>query len=115
VWRSSRGFFVSVDGYAFGPMTADQLIRFPRWLFRHLFEVKDHELVVALAVSRRLNDLKRSEWKRLLSRCEHWYTRWKPPKDLLEMAASTRCAGPSLLTHPSTCRSMREAIATSVE
>ena len=73
VWRSSRGFFVSVDGYGFGPMTADQLIRFPRWLFRHLFEVKDHELQVALIVSRRLNELKRGEWKRLLASCERWY------------------------------------------
>ena len=88
VWRSSRGFFVSVDGYGFGPMTADQLIRFPRWLFRHLFEVKDHELQVALAVSRRLNDLKRSEWKRLLSRCGRWHARLELPEHLLEMAAA---------------------------
>jgi hypothetical protein len=88
VWRSSRGFFVSVDGYAFGPMTADQLIRFPRWLFCHLFEVKDHELQVALAVSRRLTDLKRGEWKRLLARCDRWYAKWEPPKQLLELVAA---------------------------
>jgi hypothetical protein len=71
IWGTPRGYIIRVEGHAFGPMSFNDLRHFPRWLFRRLAEVNDDDLDVALAVSRRLNDLKRGEWQRLLVKCDN--------------------------------------------
>ena len=88
IWSTLRGYIIRVEGHAFGPMSFNDLRSFPHWLFRHLFEAKDYELDVALAVSRKLNDLKRGEWQRLLVRCDNWLVRWRPPKPMTMRAVT---------------------------
>jgi hypothetical protein len=76
VGKTHLGFFVSVDGHAYGPISFDNLRSFPSSLFRHLFDIKGYDLEVALAVSRKVNELRAREWQRLLLRCPNWCLRW---------------------------------------
>ena len=74
VWENYLGYFVSVNGHAYGPLSFNELRAFPRLLFRHLFD-SGSDLHVALAASRKVNELKRAEWQRMLLRCPNWSLR----------------------------------------
>jgi hypothetical protein len=42
IWGTPRGYIISVEGHAFGPMSFNDLRCFPRWLFRRLFELRGY-------------------------------------------------------------------------
>lgn len=89
IWGTPRGYILQVDGRACGPMSFTDLKRFPTWLFRRLSELDGYELRAALAVSRRLSELERGQWQRLLVRCDNILVAWPPRRSLMARATTS--------------------------